>query len=181
MHKSKTPSSFPNLKTDGARQRAGRAPTPNTASGVKLVQEALLPRKAVFHIDTTIAITEALDYASVKLCDMPTGQCLVLGALAKLVATGAGGVDTITNLDVAVGTAAASNATLSGTMVNVLTKIDSAALGVVEGANSAALSVAGATPDLFLNIAVASLAVDGTVRLVGRIEVTYLELGNAAA
>lgn len=124
MHQSRTKSSFPNLQVQGAKARSGRRMTANTAAGIKEVQETLIPRKAVFHIDTTIAITEALDYASVKLCDLQTGQTLILGALAKLVATGAGGVDTITNLDVAVGTAAASNAALTGTMVNVLAKID---------------------------------------------------------
>lgn len=180
MHKSKTPSSFPNLKVDGARARAGRNLVANTASGAKVVQETLLPRKAVFKIDMTIPITEALDYASVKLADLSTGQTLILGARANLTATGTGGVDTITALDVAVGTAAASNVALTATMVNVLSKIDTAALGVVQGANTAALSVTGATPDLFLNIACA-ISVDGTVRLVGTIEVTYLDIGDPTA
>jgi hypothetical protein len=181
MHQSRTPSSFPNLKVEGAKAKAGRHLTPNTASGIKAVQEALVPRKAVFHIDTTIAVTAALDYGSVKLCDLPTGTCLILGALADGVVTGTGTGFDVANVDVAVGTAAASNATLSSTMVNVMSKLDGTAVtGVVQGANTAALEVEGTTPDLFLNVAVA-LTGDGTVRFVGRIEVLYLDLGDPAA
>ena len=181
MHASKVRTSLPNLEVNGAHLKAGRAATPNTAAGVKLVEEVLLPRKMVFHVSTTIAITEALDYASVKLCDLPTGQSYVLGALADLTATGTGGVDTIENLDVGVGTAAASNATLATTMINVLAKIDSTAGGVVQGTTAVPVAVSGTTPDLFLNIAVASLSVDGSVTLTGTIEVTLLDLGDAAA
>lgn len=180
MHKSKVRTSLPNLEVEGALVKSGRALIANPAIDVRQVEEVLTPRKAVFHIDVTIPITEALDYASVKLCDLPTGTTLILGALADLLAVGSGGVDTIANLDVAVGTAAASNATLASTMVNVLSKLDSSAGGVVQGANTAALEVEGTTPDLFLNVA-AAIATDGSVQLVGRIEVLYLDLGDAAA
>lgn len=181
VNQNKAPTLLPNCKVNGALLRAGRHLLPNSASGILASQQALLPRKAVFKIDTTITVTQALDYGSVKLCDLPTGTTLILGARANVVASGTGTGFDVANVDVAVGTAAASNATLSGTMVNVLSKLDATAVtGVTQGANSAALEVEGTTPDLFLNVAVA-LTGDGNVRLVGTIEVTYLDLGDPAA
>jgi hypothetical protein len=181
MHVSKTRSRFPNLEIEGAKAKSGRHLTPNTASGIKAKQEALTPRRAVFDIDTTITVTAALDYGSVKLCDLPTGTMLILGALADGVVTGTGTGFDVANVDVGVGTAAASAATLATTMINVLSKLDGTAVtGVVQGANTAALEVEGTTPDLFLNVAVA-LSGDGTVRFVGRIEVLYIDLGDPAA
>lgn len=181
MHQSRTPTNLPNCKVQGALMRSGRHLTPNAAAGIKAKQEALLPRKAVFQIDTTIVVTEALDYASVKLCDFPTGQAYILGARANLVASGTGTGFALANVDVAIGSAAASNATLSATMVNVLAKIDAVTVtGVVQGSSATPLALSGATPDLFLNVAVA-ITTDGTVRLVGTVEITYLDLGDPTA
>lgn len=181
MHQSRTPTSLPNCKVQGALMRSGRHLTPNTASGIKAKQEALLPRKAVFVVDTTIAVTAVNDYGSVKLCDFPTGQVYILGARANGVVSGTGTGFDVANVDVAVGSAAASNATLSATMVNVLAKIDGTAVtGVVQGSSATPLALSGTTPDLFLNVAVA-ISADGTVRFVGTIEVTYLDLGDPAA
>jgi len=181
VHKSKTPTLLPNAKVDNALLGAGRHLTPNSASGILASQKALLPRKAVFKIDTTITVTAALDYGSVKLCDLPTGTSLILGARCNGVVTGTGTGFVPENVDVAVGTAAASNVALTSTMANVLSQLNGTAVtGVVQGANSAALEVEGTTPDLFLNASVA-LSTDGTVRFVGTIEVMYLDLGDPTA
>jgi len=180
MHVSKTRSNFPNLAVQGALVKSGRNLTANTASGIKVVQQALLARTAVFKIDTTIVVTAALDYASVKLCDLPTGQAYVIGARANLVASGTGTGFVLSAVDVAVGSVAASNVALTSTMADVLAKIDAVTVtGLVQGSSAVPVALSGTTPDLFLNVSVA-LTADGTVRLVGTLEVTYLDLGNPA-
>lgn len=181
VNKNKAPTILPDAKVNSALLRAGRHLAPNTSAGVLAAQQALLPRKAVLKVDATIPVLAADDFGSVKLCDMPTGQVYILGARANLIASGTGTGFALANVDVAVGSAAASNATLATTMLDVLAKIDAVTVtGVVQGASATPVALNGATPDLFLNVAVA-LSGNGSVRLVGTIEITYLDLGDPAA
>lgn len=182
MHKSNVRTSLPNLEVGGALLGSGRATTLGT--GVRGDDHALVPRKARFVFTAqALAITEALDYASLKLCDLPDGNIMILGALVNLTFTGTGGVDTPANVDMALGTAAASASTLSGAMLDIVAKIDATAGGVVQGGSTdteAPQIIAASSDAIYLNVADV-IGTDGTLVLTGEIELIYLDLGDPAA
>lgn len=177
------PVNLRNAKVDGAQLRAGADLTPNTAALVTQTAKGAIIRRATLKLSAVVVVvTQALDYGSVKLADLPDGNILFLGAVANLTQTSTGIDTTPANVDVAVGTAAASNVTLAGTMVNLVPKIDSTAGGVVDGASATANVAVFATSntDVFLNVS-AVTGVDGSVIVSGTIDLFYLDLGNPAA
>jgi hypothetical protein len=178
----KPPTNLINAKVDGATLRAGQNLTPNTAALVTQTARGGIIRRATLKLSAVVvAVTAALDYGSVKLADLPNGNLLFLGAVANLTQTSTGIDTSAANVDVAVGTAAASNAVLSGTMLNLVPKIDSTAGGVVDGASATANIAVFATSntDVFLNVAAAT-TIDGSVIVSGTIDLFYLDLGNPA-
>ena len=182
VHKSTVPTILSNASVGGAKLEAGLNVTPNIAIGVTQSAQAALPRRALFRLENVaLAVTAAQDFGSVKLADLPDGNLLVLGCVVDLTFVGAGGVDTPANVDVGVGTAAASNATLASTMINVCPKIDSTSGSVVKGASgtSQLAVLAASSTDLFLNVGVA-ISSDGSLTISGTVELTYLDLGSQA-
>lgn len=168
------------------------SPAPNT-NVTQVLSQQIVKHVRMTLADFIVSVAEANDYGGTKICDLPDTNLLLLGVEADLVITKAGttnGLVAATDLDVAVGTAVASNATLSGTMVNVLEKVDvnDDALVVDFEAHSndnasstfPLLVADGASLALYLNIA-ATITADDTASVDGTIDIFYIDLGNLAS
>lgn len=158
-------------------------------TGVGVVQKTVLTFDAM-----ELAVTDALAYASKQLYDFPEGRILVLGATGSLqFAVGsarAGTINDDASLTWALGTAAASNITLSGTMVNLLpkaTKVLEAADDEYNTASTNALAASahidgtGTALDAYLNVGFETntqIDGDGLLLITGSITVTWLNLGD---
>jgi hypothetical protein len=140
------------------------------------------------------SITNGTEYQSTKIFTFPEGRINVLGCLATLQQKTTSAVDTTLNASstgaIALGTAAASNVSLTGTMVDLLPSTaftSSATINVAGTAVSAALAAAAqfdgtsTAKDMYLNTAFATTTdVDGnaTQTISGTIRFTYLWLGD---
>ncbi|NJL70940.1 MAG: hypothetical protein HC888_04640 [Candidatus Competibacteraceae bacterium] len=179
----KVDSNLPENKADFAAVGAGVAQTFDYPVAVRRARLTLT--------DATVTILEANDYGSLELCTLPDKNIIVLACEADLSIVKdntTNGVVAATDLDVAIGTAAASNATLSSTMVNVLAKqdVDTDAVTVTMQAHSLASTpvllgiVDAATNKLYLNVA-ASITADDGVTVSGTIDVFFIDLGNVTS
>lgn len=160
--------------------------------GVTASYSALAVSKYTLTLDAIeVAVSDANDYGSAALFTFPDRNLIVLGCEVdlELVKDGTGFIDT-TDLDVALGTAAASNTTLSSGMVNVLPKQDlnatdlspalaahslvatPALLGITDAANNV----------LYLNISgPTETSEDATVTASGTVELYVVDLGNTTS
>lgn len=179
----KVDSNLPEDKADLAAVGTGVAQTFDYPVAVRRMRLTLT--------SAALAIAEANDYGSLELCTLPDKNLLVLGCEADLSIVKGGvtnGLVAATDLDVGIGTAAASNATLATTMINVLAKqdVDTDALTVTMQAHSLAASpsflgiVDGATNKLYLNAA-ASITADDALAVSGTIDVYFIDLGNVTS
>lgn len=144
--------------------------------------------------ETPIAVTDANAYGSVKLYDLPEGRILVLGVTASIqwavTSARAGTINDNASLTWALGTAAASNATLSSTMVDLApktTKVLAAATTELNTASTAALAASahfdgtGTAKDVYLNAAFETgtdIDADGTLAATGTVTITWINLGD---
>lgn len=144
--------------------------------------------------DQTIAVTDALAYASQKIYDFPAGRILLLGCVSYLkwgVTTArASTINDNASLTYAIGSAAASNVTLSGTMVDMhpkTTEVLDGAVAAYTAQVGAALAAAaqfdgtGTAIDAFLNVGFETgtdIDADGTLKVSGTIQLTWLNLGD---
>ena len=166
---------------------AAGVPTPNAAAGVTMEKLLAVAKKVRFELDgVRITIDADDDFGSVKLCDMPATNILHLGTYVKATATGdgeTGGVEDITTVDFAIGTAALASIDFSGPgEKNLIPEIDVAALGAiakVSTSTEACKVLTGETIDVFLN-AQAAITADGFVDLDGFVEILYVDLGSLA-
>lgn len=181
---------IPNLK-DGLSVVASEPGT-----GIVLDDKPVLPRRCRLTLSgATLTVLEANDYGSLKLLDLPDRNVMILGVEVDLVLTKQGntnGIVAATDLDVGVGSAAASNTTLSGAMIDVLEKadIDTDALAVDYEAVMVGQSTAkppvcladSASLALYLNaVAVAGITADSSLSVSGTVDIFYLDLGNKAS
>lgn len=138
-----------------------------------------------------VAVAEADDFGSAELLTWPDKNILVAGCEVDLTLVKAGttnGIVAATDLDVALGTSAASNATLASGMVNILPKqdVDTDSLSVALQAHSLAASpvltpiLDGATNKLYLNVA-CSITADDSLTATGTIDIFYWDLGNVTS
>lgn len=158
-------------------------------TGVGVVQ------KTVFTFDAMeLTVTDALAYASKQLYDFPEGRILVLGATGSLqFAVGserAGTINDDASLTWSLGTAAASNITLSGTMINLLpkaTKVLAADNDELNTASTNALAASahidgtGTALEAHLNVGFETntqIDADGVLLVTGSITLTWLNLGD---
>lgn len=139
------------------------------------------------------AIVNGTEYQSTKLYTFPKGRIAVQGVVATLAQKTTSEVESTLNAsstgEVALGTVAASNTTLSSTMVDMLPSTaftSSAVINTAGTAVSAALAASahfdGTTTakDLYLNTAFATtadVAADATQTISGTITITYIDLG----
>lgn len=171
-------------------------PISEPGSSATLSDQACVLRRARLTLSgATLSVLEANDYGSLKLLDLPDRNIMLMGLEADLVLTKQGntnGIVAATDLDVAVGTAAASNTTLAATMINVIEKkdVDDNALAVDFEAHSNdnatsifPLPVAdGASAALYLNaVAIGGITADSSLSVSGIVDVWYMDLGNLSS
>jgi len=176
-------------------------PTANiTAGGVAGVSvdkqddvPAILRKVTIQLAAASVAIAESEDYGSILLVDLPDTNMRVYSVEIDLelvkAETENGLIDT-TDLTVGLGSAAASNATLSGTMIDrqevtALTATDASPAWQDHSAANGTLAVPyeiadAATSKIYLNAA-ASIAADDTFTATGTITIIYLDLGNVTS
>jgi len=148
--------------------------------------------------DVAITVTDALAYASKKIFTFPAGRILLLGVTASLKwavttdrAATTGTINDSALLTWAIGSVAASNITLSSTMVDMLPKLtkvlDGAAAAYTATASTGALAASAqfdgtTTPvPVYLNVGFETntdIDHDGILNTKGSIIMTYLNLGD---
>lgn len=141
-----------------------------------------------------VSVTDANAYGGTKILDFPEGRILILGVTASVQwAVTTDRTTTINDnasLTWGLGTATASNATLTGTMVDLLpktTKVLSVATTGLNTASTAALAASAhfdgtsTAKDAYLNAAFETdtdIDGDGTLTATGTILVTWINLGD---
>jgi hypothetical protein len=163
-----------------------------SGTGVSLDDKVLLPRRLRLTLTAfSISIDEADDYGGTKLMTFSDRNVMILGCEVDLELTKGGvtnGLEAATDINVAVGSAIASNSTLSSTMIDIvdtvaLTASDlTPALAAHSNDNTTPVSFIAdsATAGLYLNLAAAITASD-TLLATGTIDVYYIDLGNSAS
>jgi hypothetical protein len=178
---------IPNID-DGFTVKFGEAGT-----GVSIQNQFLTPQRARITLTNfAIAVTEALDYGGTKILDLPFRNIMLLGAEVDCVVTKQGntnGIVAATDITMGIGTATASNATLSSTMIDIIegTSItgDTLVVDFEKHSNDHSTStyprriVDGASAALFMNIA-ATITADSSVTVNGTIDIFYVDLGKLA-
>lgn len=165
--------------------------TPFSTNGVDYA--LLTPYKATLKLSgQVVSITAALDYGSVQLLTWPDRNLHILGMEVNLELTKGNlstGIVAATDLDVGIGSAAASAQTLATTMIDYLEKqdLDASDLTPALQVNVLGQSTAtfpkqladSATNKMFLNIGLPTpVTVDDTVTAAGTIDFYFLDLGN---
>jgi hypothetical protein len=162
------------------------------------VSQSVIQQVTFNLVDVAITVTDALAYASKKIFTFPEGRILLLGAIASLkwavttdrTAT-SGTINDSASLTWALGSVAASNITLSSTMVDMLPKLtkvlDGAAAAYTATASTGALAsnaqfdgTTTAVP-VYLNVGFETntdIDHDGILNCKGSIVLTYLNLGD---
>jgi hypothetical protein len=172
---------------------SGAAPAP--AAGVStLFDRARFVRHTRLTIEgATLSIAAADDFGSLLLATLPDSNLMLLAVeldLELVKGEEVGGLVAATDVGVAVGTAAASNATLSGAMIDVLDQVDltasdaSPALQVHSQADATLtypIQIAdGASSELYLNAA-ASITADDALTVTGTVDLYWVDLGNVTS
>jgi hypothetical protein len=155
------------------------------------IREQILPvERVTVHLDAvSLAVASADDYGSVAFVNLPDRNILCLGCEADLsIVKGnvTNGMVAATDLDIAIGTAAASNSTLSSTMVNILPKqdVDTNAVTVTLRAHGLAATgvvtgiVDSPTSTLYINCAPGNITADDTLSITGNVTLYLVDLGN---
>ena len=140
------------------------------------------------------AVTNGTEYQSTQIYDFPAGRILVLGVTAtlqqKTTSTLASTINSGSTGAISLGTAAASNVSLTSTMVDLLPSTaftSSTTINVAGTAVSAALAASAhfdgtaTAKDMYLNTAYANpLDVDGngTQTISGTVVFTWINLGD---
>lgn len=161
-------------------------------TGVTAIEhKALVPKRIRITLSGfVISITAALDYAGTKLMDLPDSNMLILGCetdLELVKGEVTNGLEAATDINMGVGTAVASNATLSSTMQNVvevdaLTASDASPAWDAQMADNSTtvppIVLADAAANaLYLNLA-AAITADDTLTVSGTIDLYVLDIGN---
>jgi hypothetical protein len=166
------------------------------ATNVTILDNFVAARKATVTLTgLSVSVTEALDYGSAKICDLPDRNLMLFGVEVDLVLTKGGttfGIVAATDLDVGIGTAAASATTLATTMIDIIEKndLDTNALAVDFEAHSNNQATAtfpkriadDAATALYLNVVpVAGITATDTVSATGTVTIYYMDLGNLSS
>lgn len=166
---------------------------PNT--GVAIANSNHVVRKAVLKLltDFTVAVAQADDFGSTKLMDLPDTNLLLLGVEVDCTITKGGttnGLVAATDLDVGIGTAAASASTLATTMIDIIEKADLNADTITAEfeahTNNQATATFpkviadGASTALYFNVA-AAITADDSLTVDGTITIFYIDLGNMSS
>lgn len=158
-------------------------------NGVGVVNQTVITLSAL-----EIAVTDTNAYGSQKVYDFPAGRILVLGVTGSIQWAVTSDRTTTINasagLTWALGSAAASNATLATTMVDLLPKTSktlSASAAALNTASTGALASSApfdgtATAiDAYLNVGfetATDIDADGTLTATGTLKITWINLGD---
>lgn len=133
----------------------------------------------------TISVLAAADYGSLLLFTMPASRCLFLGADVSLSSVKLGYADDTdnTDLDISVGSAAASNNTLSSTMVDLVAKVDATGTTVgtilVSATPTEAPKMKAASLAMYLNTGGALVTTGtGVLTLTGTVKILWMDVGS---
>jgi hypothetical protein len=166
--------------------------TVTAASDVTAAYATINPLKLTLTLDgIVVAVADADDFGSAELCTLPDKNLLVIGCEVdlELVKDGVGFINT-TDLDVALGTAAASNTTLATTMLNILPKVDLDASDLSPALASHSLATTpvltgvqdGATNKVYLNVSgTTETGEAATITATGTVEIYLIDLGNTTS
>lgn len=158
------------------------------AVGQEKVQKVTLTITAL-----VMNVTAALDYGSVAFADLGDTNLMLLGAESDLAVTKgevSTGIEATVDLDMGIGTAAASATTLATTMIDVLAKIDldaDTAVVQFDGHSSLATTMplviaSGASNQLFINCGLpVGITVDDTLTMTGTVTLYYIDMGNVTS
>jgi hypothetical protein len=160
----------------------GVAQTGNEAIGVQKFELTLT--NAVMQLGNVSS-----SYGNITLCTLPDRNFFILSSEAEITivkGNTTNGIVAATDLDVAIGTAPATNVTLATTMLNVLPKndVDDNLVTVALANHSLAATPAplGVLDDpankLYLNISAGNVAVADSCTVSGTITVVAIDLGN---
>jgi hypothetical protein len=143
---------------------------------------------------TPVSVTDANAYGSVKIYDFPEGRILVLGVTASIqwavTSDRTATINVNAGLAWALGSAQASNTSLTSTMVDMLPSTEktlSVAAAGLNTASTAALTTTGqidgtaTAVDAYLNCAFATgtdIDGDGALTATGTITITWINLGD---
>jgi len=179
--------------------------TLKTISGMSVFEEGQqmvqVQHSIITFTDVSITMSHANHYVGTEIYDMPLGVIGIMGASAtfklKCPETRAGHLPNGTVVDVAVGTATASNVSLTSTMVNILPKLshtttsDTTSYSTLTGtflASLLATKLDGTTKNsgpvkLYLNLACPNSddVADSIVLVSGTLRVMWIEHGDFAA
>lgn len=168
----------------------GTAVAGSSAESVVSIEQQKVQKVTLTLTALVLNVAAANDYGSVAFADLPDSNLLFLGCEVDLVLTKGNestGLEATVDLDMAVGTVAASNTTLASTMEDILDKLDvdeDSLTPQLQGHSSAATTMPlliqdGGTNKLFLNCGLpVGIAVDDTLTMTGTIVLYYIELGN---
>lgn len=168
---------------DGQDLHASLSVTPST--GAVLIPQFQQLRRARLKLTSfAIAVAAADDFGSLKLCDLPNSQLLVVGAIVDLDATVTGTGSSLAAVDLAIGTVATASTNFANAgEKNVVDKLDCTSGGVIDGAAATAINLliaAGASNALYVNVATGNISTAGVVTLNGYIDIIYVDLGKAS-
>lgn len=165
-----------------------------SAGATLLLDEAVAVRKAVIQLtDFILLFSESDDYIGLKIADMPDSNLLYLSVevdleLVKGLTTN--GLEAVTDLTMAIGTAIASNSTLSSTMqdlveLDLLAATDASPAWKAHSQDQTTIPMPYQRPDvssnaIYLNLA-ASGTSDDTLTCTGTVTVYYIDLGNVTS
>ena len=182
-----------NLPTTGVSLVSGETVVPNSLVTLTTDREKSVRYVRLTLAELSVSIDESDDYGGTKICDLSDNNIMILACETDLLLTKAGtsnGLVSATDLTTAVGTAVASNATLSGTMVDVIDLVANTADSLTHDfdahsqentAPNMPLEVADtATTALYLNGS-ASITATDTFTATGTIDLYYIDLGNVTS
>lgn len=164
---------------------------PSSSIGVDYA--LMTPQKATLNLSAEVlTCLAANDYGSLELMTWPDRNIHLLGVevnLSLVKGNVSTGIVAATDLDMAIGTALASNQTLATTMLDVIEKSDHDAseLTVTYQATALGQSTAtmpkqiadSATSKLFLNCGLpGGITVNDTLTVTGQVDLYFVDLGN---
>lgn len=181
MLKQKQIVKLPNLRDDSL--------LPAPASGVGMNANVRMPLRLEFNLSAfSVSVLAANDYGSAKLCDLPSSNLQVLGAIVDLISSQSGFTSNNGSaIDLAIGTAATASTDFSGTNEkNLVAKIDGTGTTVgsilgssVEGAVGL-VGLAQGAKSVYVNVADPVTAGTGVLLLTGKIILIVEDLGSHA-
>lgn len=182
MERNRVKTSFDSAQVAGVEWDNGLACTPNAAAGVTRTGTAKMRAPRLLELTLTaveVDITAANDYGSTKLFDLPNSNVMIMGCVFDGVVTGDAVITDVTQVDLAIGTAATASTDFSGTdEKDVCPKIDVAAEGVavMKTTDTEKNNIkAKGTNAVYLNAA-CTIGSDATITVAGTVKVLVLDL-----